>query len=288
MKKSGLGRGVSALMGDDFTDIQLDSAVDKEFIRMLDVSLIDVNKAQPRKTFNSETIAALAESIKANGMLQPITVHSVGDRYEIVAGERRYRACRLLKMDKIPAIIKELSPRQVSELALVENLQREDLNPIEEAAAIDTLMREFSLTQQEVSSRIGFSRPAIANAVRLLQLDKSIQDLISSGELSAGHGRALAALDSKTAISLAQICVSEGWSVRALEQKIKALSQKPKQKQLKTRDADFVRVEEALCQSLGTRVKINGSEKKGKIEIEYFNRDDLERLLAVLSPNNDF
>ncbi len=287
MKKSGLGRGVSALMGDDFTDIQLDSSVDKEFIRLLDVNLIDVNKAQPRKTFNNETIAALAESIKANGMLQPITVHSVGDRYEIVAGERRYRACRLLKMDKIPAIIKELSPRQVSELALVENLQREDLNPIEEAMAIETLMREFSLTQQEVSSRIGFSRPAIANAVRLLQLDSKIQAMISSGELSAGHGRALAALDAKTAIALAEACVNEGWSVRALEQKIKTLENKPAKK-VKTRDADFVRVEEKLCQSLGTRVKINGSDKKGKIEIEYFNRDDLERLLSLLSPDADF
>lgn len=288
MKKSGLGRGVSALMGDDFADIQLDSSVEKEFIHLLDVNLIDVNKAQPRKTFNSETIAALAESIKANGMLQPITVHSVGDRYEIVAGERRYRACRLLKMDKIPAIIKELSPRQVSELALIENLQREDLNPIEEAAAIDTLMREFSLTQQEVSSRIGFSRPAIANAVRLLQLDKKIQAMISSGELSAGHGRALAALDSAVALSLAKQCVLEGWSVRALEQKIKALSTKKPAKKIQTRSADFVRVEERLCQSLGTRVKINGSDKKGKIEIEYFNRDDLERLIAYLSSDTDF
>lgn len=288
MKKTGLGRGVGALLGDDFGDIKLDSAIDKEYVHLLPIGEIDINKNQPRKTFNSETIAALAESIKSNGLLQPITVHKKGDRYEIVAGERRYRACRLLKLENVPAIIKELSPKQVSELALIENLQREDLNPIEEAMAIKTLMDEFALTQQEVSAKIGFSRPAIANSVRLLSLDKKIQALISEGSLSAGHGKALAGLsDKKTALELATIASEQGWSVRMLEQKVKQLTEKPKKVKQHT-NADFARVEDKLRDSLGTKVHISGTEKKGKIEIQYFNREDLERLISMLATDTDF
>lgn len=289
MKNSGLGKGIGALMGDDLAELNISTEIDREYIHNIPISKIDVNKSQPRKTFNKETIAALAESIKANGMLQPITVHKCGERYEIVAGERRFRACRMLKMESIPAIVKELSPRQVCELALIENLQREDLNPIEEALAIRSLMTDFSLTQQEVATRIGSSRPAIANAVRLLALPKEVIDLISSGQLSAGHGRTLAVIEDKTLlVSLAQSCASQGWSVRETEKRVKSAMSAPKKKQEKKRSPEFDRIEDELRRSVGTKVRINGSQKKGKIEIEYFSRDDLERIIAIMAPKGDF
>ncbi|MBR6765565.1 MAG: ParB/RepB/Spo0J family partition protein [Clostridia bacterium] len=290
MKKKGLGRG--AVFGEDFSleEITAKTDIDREYVHQLPVNKIDVNKAQPRKTFNQDTIAALAESIKANGMLQPITVQAVGDRYEIIAGERRYRAVRLLKMETVPAIIKELSPRQVCELALIENLQREDLNPIEAAAAIKALMDDYSLTQQEVSERIGTSRPNIANALRLLKLPDAVQAFIVSCQLSAGHGRAFAVLEDKALIvSLAEEAVKAGWSVRQAEERVKEiLNKKPdKPKKVKKRIPEFDRIEEGMRMHMGTRVTINGNEKKGKIEIEYFSRDDLERLITILAPNSD-
>lgn len=288
MKKKGLGR--NAVFGEDFSLDNISTEIDKEYVHHLPINKIDVNKAQPRKTFNQETIETLAESIKANGMLQPITVQKTGDRFEIIAGERRYRACRFLKLETVPAIIKELSPRQVCELALIENLQREDLNPIEAAAAIDSLMKDYSLTQQEVSERIGTSRPAIANALRLLKLPQSVRNLIISGELSAGHGRAFAVLDDTSIIcQLAEECVKCAWSVRQAEQKVKEfLNKKPqKQEKEKKRIAEFDRIEENMRMYMGTKVKINGNDKKGKIEIEYFSRDDLERIISILSPDGD-
>lgn len=285
MRNSGLGRGLGALMGED---IAIETGIDKEYVHQLPIGSIDVNKAQPRKTFHSETIAALAESIKTNGMLQPITVHKVGQRYEIVAGERRFRACRLLKMQTIPAIVKELSPRQVCELSLIENLQREDLNPIEEAAAIQALMEDFQLTQQEVSQRIGASRPAIANALRLLKLPRPVKELIASGAISAGHGRAFAALEDETLIlELAEKCVKEGWSVREAERRAAAAGKQKVQRQ-KIRIPEFDRIEEKIRLRMGTKVTINGNDKKGKIEIEYFDRDDLERIIALLSDGEEF
>ena len=288
MKKKGLGR--NAVFGEDFSFENISTEIDKEYVHQLPINKIDVNKAQPRKTFNQETIQALADSIEANGMLQPITVQKNGERYEIIAGERRYRACRLLKLETIPAIIKELSPRQVCELALIENLQREDLNPIEAAWAIDSLMKDYALTQEEVSKRIGSSRPAIANALRLLKLPEDVKNLIVSGDLSAGHGRAFAVLEDKKLISsLAEECVKCAWSVRQAEQKVKELlNKKPsKAKKEKKRVAEFDRIEENMRMYMGTKVKINGNDKKGKIEIEYFSRDDLERIISILSPDGD-
>lgn len=289
MKKNGLGRGMDALMRADnvtLEPLKTETDIDREYIHELPITLIDVNKDQPRKTFHQETIQALADSIRANGMLQPITVHAVGDRYEIIAGERRYRACRLLKMETVPAIIKELSPRQVCELALIENLQREDLNPMEEAAALQSLMLEFTLTQQEVADRIGTSRPAIANALRLLKLPKPVQDMLASGALSAGHGRTLAVVeDEKLACTLAEAAAKGEWSVRQLEQQVKLALTEKKPAKVKARAPEFGQLEEQMRLRLGTRVAINGSEKKGKIEIEYFSRDDLERLYAILSDN---
>lgn len=289
MKKKGLGR--SAVFGEDFSfeTIKTQTEIDKEYVHQLPINKIDVNKAQPRKTFNKETIETLAQSIKENGMLQPITVQKTGDRYEIIAGERRYRAVRLLELETIPAIIKELSPQKVCQLALIENLQREDLNPIEAAAAIKALMEDFNLTQQEVSEKIGTSRPNIANALRLLKLPQSVQDLIMEGKITSGHGRAFAVLeDEKVIVLLANQCAEEGWSVRQAEQKVKSLlnEKKPKKKQEKKRIPEFDIIEDNMRMVMGTKVKINGNDKKGKIEIDYYNRDDLERIIAILCPEN--
>lgn len=289
MKKKGLGR--SAVFGEDFSfeTIKTQTEIDKEYVHQLPINKIDVNKAQPRKTFNKETIEALAQSIKENGMLQPITVQKTGDRYEIIAGERRYRAVRLLELETIPAIIKELSPQKVCQLALIENLQREDLNPIEAAAAIKALMEDFNLTQQEVSEKIGTSRPNIANALRLLKLPKSVQDLIMEGKITSGHGRAFAVLeDEKVIVLLANQCAEEGWSVRQAEQKVKSLlnEKKPNKKKEKKRIPEFDIIEDNMRMVMGTKVKINGNDKKGKIEIDYYNRDDLERIIAILCPEN--
>ena len=289
MKKKGLGR--SAVFGEDFAfeTIKTQTEIDKEYVHQLPINKIDVNKAQPRKTFNKETIEALAQSIKENGMLQPITVQKTGDRYEIIAGERRYRAVRLLELDTIPAIIKELSPQKVCQLALIENLQREDLNPIEAAAAIKALMEDFNLTQQEVSEKIGTSRPNIANALRLLKLPEQVQALIMEGKITSGHGRAFAVLeDEKVIILLANQCAEEGWSVRQAEQKVKSLlnEKKPNKKKEKKRIPEFSMLEDNMRMVMGTKVKINGNDKKGKIEIDYYNRDDLERIIAILCPEN--
>jgi ParB family chromosome partitioning protein len=289
MKKKGLGR--SAVFGEDFSldALNVETEIDKEYVHQLPINKIDVNKAQPRKTFNKETIEALAQSIKENGMLQPITVQKTGDRYEIIAGERRYRAVRLLEMETIPAIIKELSPQAVCQLALIENLQREDLNPIEAAAAIKALMEDFNLTQQEVSEKIGTSRPNIANALRLLKLPDEVQSLIMEGKITSGHGRAFASLeDKKLILDLANQCAQEGWSVRQAEQKVKSLlnAKQPKKKKEKKRIVEFDIIEDNMRMVMGTKVKINGNDKKGKIEIDYYNRDDLERIIAILCPEN--
>ncbi len=289
MKKKGLGR--SAVFGEDFSldALNVETEIDKEYVHQLPINKIDVNKAQPRKTFNKETIEALAQSIKENGMLQPITVQKTGDRYEIIAGERRYRAVRLLEMETVPAIIKELSPQKVCQLALIENLQREDLNPIEAAAAIKALMEDFNLTQQEVSEKIGTSRPNIANALRLLKLPGEVQSLIMEGKITSGHGRAFASLeDKKLILDLANQCAQEGWSVRQAEEKVKSLinAKQPKKKKEKKRIAEFDILEDNMRMVMGTKVKINGNDKKGKIEIDYYNRDDLERIIAILCPEN--
>lgn len=289
MKKGGLGRGMEALMGENFAAEALDTQIERDYISLLPIAQIDVNKSQPRKEFKKEAIESLADSIRANGMLQPITVRQVGSRYEIVAGERRYRACRFLKMEAIPAIVKDLSPRQVSELSLIENIQREDLTPIEEASALDALMREYGLTQQVVSERIGLSRPAIANSLRLLKLPGAVQGMIASGTLSAGHGRALAALnDEKQQLSLAEQAAREGWSVRRMEEEAKRASVSRTPRKPARIDPDMARAEEIIRLHTGTRVAIKGTQQKGKIELSYFSRDDLERLIDLLAPDAEW
>lgn len=281
MKK--LGRGLDALLG-DYT------ATPPEGIVQADIYMIDTNADQPRKTFDESRLNELAESLKRHGMVQPIIVHQNGDRYTIVAGERRFRAARLAGFEKVPVIVKQFDDAQIQEIALVENLQRESLNPIEEAAAIRFLMQQHDLTQEEVSSRLSKSRPAIANSLRLLSLPDSVQDLVKDGTLSAGHGRALAAVKDDAAVRrLANDAALNGWSVRETERKaariinpeLASIEREAKKKHVRQTNDMYV-AQERLRERLGTKVTIDGSEKKGKITIEYYSREGLEALYDAL------
>ncbi len=284
VSKKGLGRGLDALLG-DYT------ATPPEGVVQADIYLIDTNAEQPRKTFDEERLRELASSIERHGMVQPIIVRKVGERYSIVAGERRYRAARLAGMTRVPVLIKTFDDIEVHEVALVENLQRENLNPIEEAAAIRFLMQQHDLTQEEVSQRLGKSRPVIANALRLLNLPEDVQKFVREGELSSGHARAVAGVkDEGKQRSIAADAVKFGWSVREVENKAAAVNNalaypdaredKPAKRPKQT--SDMHAAQEKLQEQLGTKVSIEGTEKKGKITIEYYTKENLEWLYERL------
>lgn len=278
--KKGLGRGLDALL-EPYTgpDADRDAAN-----RVLEISVrdIDTNRAQPRKSFDEAALRELADSIRVHGVVQPLLVRPNGSRYTIVAGERRFRAARLAGLETVPVLAAEYDEAQMQEVALIENLQREDLNPVEEAAAIRFLMQQHDLTQEEVSERLGKSRPAIANALRLLNLDRNVLELVRTGALSAGHGRALAAVtDAATQERLADECVRLGYSVRALESRVRNLQagKKPSKKAAPApHSGDLAQAERALRDRLGTRVRIAGDERRGRITIEYYSADDLQRI----------
>lgn len=285
-KNRGLGRGLDALFSQ--SESILESAEAKktengEYVLNIPINLIDVNKEQPRKSFDEQAIAELAASIDANGLLQPIALTKNGERYTIVAGERRYRAFRYLNRTEIPAIIKNLTKQQSMELALVENIQRSDLNPIEEALAIDSLIKEFGYTQQELSARLGMSRSALANSIRLLSLPKEIQDLVISGAISNGHARALVVLEDDKKLAAAKIITQKQLNVRQTEELVKQLSQTPKTKKAKKTYTELNEAESYLRQYLGTKVSISGSPKKGKLIIEYYSQDELEGILDLFA-----
>lgn len=284
--KKGLGRGLDALLG-DYT------AAPPEGVRQTDVYLIDTNADQPRKTFDEEKLKELADSIARHGMVQPIIVRQNGERFVIVAGERRFRAARLAGLTQVPVIVKALDDAEVMEVALIENLQRENLNPIEEAAAIRFLMEQHDLTQEEVAKRLAKSRPAIANSLRLLNLDDGVQDYVREGKLSAGAARALVAVkDARKQRTLAQEASLRGLSVREVERRAHAANNeeeirrmKAEQKAEATRGCssnDLYAAQEQLRERLGTRVAINGTEEQGKLVIEYYSRDMLEGLYELL------
>lgn len=276
--KRGLGKGLDALLG-EFNETP------PQGVSEIDVRLLDVNKSQPRKQFDEEKLQELAESIRRHGVVQPILVRKKGERYTIVAGERRYRAARLAGLNTVPVVVRELEEQQVMEVALIENIQREDLNPVEEAAAIRFLMKQHDLTQEEVAERISKSRSAIANTLRLLSLPEEALELLRDGSLSAGHGRALAAMkDEKLQLRLAKEAVEQGYSVRQMELLAKkyAEEQKPKEKTAARMLPELFDAQEHLRARLGTRVKISGSEKKGKIVIEYFSPEDLQRIYDMI------
>ena len=281
-KNKGLGRGLDALL--DEIDAPEEARENRLEVNLYD---IDTNPNQPRKTFDPEKLAELAASIKRHGIVQPILVKKNGSRYTIVAGERRYRAARQAGLMKVPVILTDIDEDTVMEISLVENIQRENLNPIEEAAAIKLLMQQHDLTQEEVSERVGKSRPAIANALRLLTLAKSVQKLIKDGRLSAGHGKMLAGVgDPRVQMELAEKCVESDWSVRRLEDEIR-FSEMPKRKRKEKPEPtpEFRSAMHRMRAELGTKVSVQGDEERGKLIIHYYSRDDLDRIYRTIVGN---
>lgn len=296
MSKKALGKGLGALIpggkakGEN-TPLPLDKIDDQmkeeNLVHFIDVGKIKSNPNQPRKKFEDEKIIELAQSIKENGLIQPIIVRRNEDFYEIVAGERRFRAFLNLKEKKIPAIIKKFDDQQSSKVALIENIQRQDLNAIEEALAYKSLIEEYGLKQGELGDTLGKSRSAITNSLRLLELPSEAQRLIRKELISMGHGRALLPLSSsKKIMEAAQEVLKKNLSVRQTEEMVKKILEKEKTETIfKSRNPELERVEEILQGIFSTRVNIKGNEKKGKIEIEYFNLDELNRIVELLEKN---
>ena len=275
-----LGKGLDAL---------IPSLNVNEDDQIIEISLdkLRANPYQPRKTFEDESIKELAESIRQHGIIQPIIVRSVLRGYEIIAGERRFRASQLCGKETIPAVVRNMTDQQVMEIALIENLQREDLNAIEIATAYQSLMEQFSLTQEELSLKVGKSRSHIANFLRLLTLPKDIQDHVSRGTLSMGHARAIVGIkDEAQKRALVKQTIEQEWSVRELEDAISKLGKKEEKKQApKKKDPYIPQLEETLRERLKTTVKIKQNKNRGKIEIAYYSPQDLERLLELLQTN---
>lgn len=295
-KKSGLGRGLDALFADavpvidDEEDIK-DKTKKKEAkgddgaeVQYINIHDIMPNLNQPRKTFQEDKIEELAASIKEHGIIQPIVVRRRENGYEIVAGERRWRAARKAELVRVPCLIRELTDEQNMLFAIIENMQREDLNPIEEAEGLQHMIRTFGMTQEQVSRSVGKSRPYIANALRLLKLPEDIVAQIAQGNLSAAHGRTLAGVeDDAVKEQLCEKIMKESLSVRETEQLVSNLAKGQKRRPAKkVKDPDEARVEDELKEALGTRVNIRRTGKKGKIEIEFFGSDELERLIELL------
>lgn len=279
MAKKGLGRGLDALFQEDTND----SAV-----REVKITEVMPNKDQPRKIFDEEKLTALSESIKERGIIQPIIVTKNGEFYTIVAGERRWRAAKKAGIKKIPVIVRDYDELTVREVALIENLQRENLNPIEEALGYRTLMDEHDLTQEEISARLGKSRSSIANSVRLLSLSEEIKEKLIAGEITEGHARcALSLPDGVVREFLVNRIIEDGLNVRQAELLAKDLLKTSPKKAKKTQPAaykiELERISKRLEQYLGTKVKLSGTSKKGKIEIEYYGNEDLERLLDLIN-----
>jgi len=283
MMNKGLGKGLDALLASSSTEEELNSILD------LSVHLIDPGEEQPRKQFDQEKLETLAESIRAHGVVQPVIVRKNGDRYALVAGERRWRASRLAGMKTIPAIVKEYSSRDVMEIALIENLQREDLNPIEEAEAFQRLMNDYGMTQEEVAKVVGRSRSAVANTVRMLTLPTKVRSYLIDGRLSSGHARALVAIgEEERQIWLADQILNKQLNVRETESlvqreetsKVKKVNLKQKAEMKGQAELDDLR--DQLRSLFGTQVEIAGSPLRGKIQISYFSSEDLERLSELL------
>lgn len=279
--QKGLGRGLGALLGDFDQDAAEDSAY-----KLLPLHRVEPNPDQPRQDFDEEELAALAESIRIHGVLQPLTVRETGGGYyQIIAGERRWRASRMAGLTDVPAIVIEADDRKAKELALIENLQRQDLNSVEEALGYQSLMNEFGLTQEEAAQRVGKSRPAVANALRLLTLDEKVLDMLRAGDLTAGHAKAILMLKSeKKQLEAAQKIANLGLSVRQAELLCKNMSrEQPEKKEPAAFQVDYVReCERSLSKHLGRGVKIVNGKRKGRFELEFYGQDDLQTLLDAL------
>ncbi|MSO22120.1 MAG: ParB/RepB/Spo0J family partition protein [Acidobacteria bacterium] len=281
MTRKALGKGLSALLKDR------ESTADSDQLE-LDVELLEPNRFQPRQLFSETKLEELAQSIRAHGFIQPIVVRRSGDRYQIIAGERRWRAAQRLGLSRVPATIKSISDDKLFEVSLIENIQRENLNPIEEAKAYHRLSQEFGLTQEQVAQRTGKDRSSVANFLRLLKLPKEVQLMVLEDRLSMGHARAILSMEgSGEQRALAEKTVEYAWSVRQLE-KVIAASKAPNQPRKTQRADPNVRAAtEKLERSLGTRVRIVEKGKKGRIEIEYYSQEELQRLYERLVNQTD-
>ena len=279
-KPSGLGRGLGALLGDDVMKTESSGSLS------LPISQVETCSSQPRKRFDDESLQELADSISQHGIIQPLTVRKLSSGYyQIIAGERRWRAARLAGLQEIPVIVIEADDRKAAELAMIENLQREDLNPMEEAAGFQSLIESYHMTQEEAAQRVGKSRSAVTNALRLLGLMPSVRKLVEEGKLSAGHARALVPLSPSLQESAANAIVSGGLSVRQTEALVKRLSAEKKEAQIKDPDeVDYLaEAQNELKARLCRGVKIVPGRKKGRIELEYYGVDDLNDLLDALA-----
>lgn len=284
MSRKALGRGLRALIPEN------DAA--EGAVRQIPIDQIDRNPDQPRKYFDDEQLEELKESIQAHGVLEPIIVRPIEGRYELVVGERRWRAAQLAGLTTIPATVRSLSDREAMELALVENLQREDLNPIEEAEAYKRLMEEFEMTQEQVAERVGKKRSTIANSMRLLEIEPELRAEVAAGRLSAGHAKALLSIGSTSErLSVAKRAIEEGWSVRAIEEYARQNGKKPAPSRRpvlrRVRDPLIQDIEERLQRSLGTKVRVVRQGQRGRIEIDYYSQEDMERILEIIVGSGD-
>ncbi|MDI9514288.1 MAG: ParB/RepB/Spo0J family partition protein [Bacillota bacterium] len=278
--RKGLGRGLDALISSANT---LDNP--RESVFEVKINDVEPNAGQPRKVFDQERLQALAESIKEHGVVQPIIVKQEGSRYVIVAGERRWRASKLAGLKTIPVVVKDLSSRQVMEIALIENLQREDLNPIEEAEAYKKLMDDYNMTQEDVSKLVGKSRASIANSVRLLTLVKEIQDMLVDGRLTSGHARTLVSVDDqKKQKELADLIINKGLNVREAEKLAAQEGKNPSVKKPRPKPEDFemTHLVEDLRTIFGTKIDLHRRKDKGRIVIEYYSKDEFDRIIDML------
>ncbi len=288
----GLGKGLSALFSETEEDYGKSLLFDEEPVAKgegvteIDVSLIFANPNQPRKVFDEDALNELAASISKHGVIMPIIVNKSGDRYMIIAGERRFRASKIAGLSKVPVIVKTYNERQIKEISLIENLQREDLNPIEAATAMRSLMEDYGMTQEELADRIGKSRPAIANTLRLLNLSQEVIKMVANGNLSAGHARTLVAVPQYDQVKIAEQAIKDGVSVREIEKRVRDYFNPPEEKAKKKvkveLSAELKELIVDMQRVFGTRVNAIGNDKKGRIYIDYYTRDDLDRLSELL------
>ncbi len=290
----GLGKGLSALFSETEEDYGKSLLFEEEppvrgkgeGVTEIEISSIFANPNQPRKAFEPTALQELADSIAKHGVIMPIIVNKSGDRYMIIAGERRFRASKLAGLDKVPVIVKNYSDRQIKEISLIENLQREDLNPIEAATAMQSLMTDYGLTQEELAERIGKSRSAIANTLRLLNLSQEVVRMVVNGTLSAGHARAMISLPESEQFKLAERTVKEGLSVREVEKSVKDYFDPPEVKKKKKIKMELsLELKELIGdmqRAFGTKVNAIGNDTKGRIYIDYYTRDDLDRLADIV------
>ncbi|MBU3129494.1 ParB/RepB/Spo0J family partition protein [Clostridium tagluense] len=279
-KKFGLGKGLGALIPEE--EIMAEGST----VLKISMNLIKANKDQPRKSFDPEKISELAQSIKEHGVIQPIILNRENDTYTVIAGERRFRAAKSIGLVEIPAIIMNIENKEVLEISLIENIQREDLNPIEEALAYKRLLVDFNLTQEEISKKVCKSRTAITNCMRLLNLDERVQDYIIDGVISEGHGRAILGIsDKEIQYGIAQMVIDDSLSVRETEKLVKNFENEKKEKVVKSENNIYYKdIMNKLENRFGTKVFINSKNKnKGKIEIEYYSEEDFERILEVFN-----